>query len=331
MAHTHHSFSIELASVYGIDVAIVIHHLQHWIGFNIRTAKNRHDGRTWMFQKISDICAHFPYLSEDRVRDILDILCDGKTRKMKKAKYHPILIRGNYNKHKFDKTNWYAFIDEEQWVSQIPVTKREISRSEAGDVPQAIGRCPATIPDTKTETKPDTKRVNDRSVPLSKVEKKKTRPKTQKVDHTKRLDRDQLHLFKAITALGGPGATKADPQEVTYWLLSLKTGGTERVREVLEFYHQECAKSQIDNIGGWMRWALDNGKKPANEHEERNKRFAEEMAAQYPFVELTAKYVKVNGKYFGTEQYFYHLPEEGFRQRLEAQILKTKQFDEEIA
>lgn len=103
MSSSHHSFDIALAAELGsIELAILIHHFQYWINHNQKLDRNFKDGRTWMYQTREEIAAHFPYFSDDMVRRYTDkLVCLG------------ILRKGNFNKHKMDKTIWYAFENEE--------------------------------------------------------------------------------------------------------------------------------------------------------------------------------------------------------------------------
>lgn len=114
----HHSFDIKIATVYGIDCAIIIHHFLHWIGVNQRKGKNFHEGRTWSFQTIDDIVAHFPYFTKDQVVNIIEKLCTGKCRNSKNKEFEPILMKGNFEKNKFDRTTWYAFIKDPEIIEQ---------------------------------------------------------------------------------------------------------------------------------------------------------------------------------------------------------------------
>jgi hypothetical protein len=56
-------------------------------------------------------------MTTNQVKDILDKLCRGKSRKSKKEglDFAPILMKGNHNEDKYDHTQWYAFIDEKEW------------------------------------------------------------------------------------------------------------------------------------------------------------------------------------------------------------------------
>lgn len=127
-------------------------------------------------------------------------------------------------------------------------------------------------------------------------------PPEQKELHDKILDeaaaRGQLVESKAITA----------------WL---KKWGRERVENVLEFYLQEVQKakkrgSQIGSMGAFMRGALNKGLKATTLGSVRNKQYAEEMKANYPFLEVWEKYVRVSGNL----EFYYTMNEEQFHRAL---------------
>jgi hypothetical protein len=119
----HHSFDILIAEEYkSIDIAVLIHHFQYWIMKNKRLGKNQYEGRTWTYQSIAEVAAHFPYWSFKQVERLL--------RKMIQLK---ILIKGNFNKTKLDRTVWYAFQNEEKFtISRF--REMEIPESRNGDL-----------------------------------------------------------------------------------------------------------------------------------------------------------------------------------------------------
>jgi hypothetical protein len=145
----HHSFDIELAQKYGALEAVLIHHFQHWISFNRSMGKNFHEGRTWTYQTLDEIAVRFPYLTKEEIRAILERLCTGRGRKSKKdgKDFEPVLIKGNFNKSAFDRTAWYAFVNENEFSNNF--YEREISQMEKGDLPNGERRPPTPIPDTK--------------------------------------------------------------------------------------------------------------------------------------------------------------------------------------
>ena len=141
LSSQHHSFDIELASQYGIPVAILIHHFQHWINFNARLGRNFHDERTWMYQSLQEIAAHFPYFSHKQIERLINKMVDLN-----------ILVKGNYNSTPYDRTCWYAFNDEKMF-SISP--NREIEISESGNRNLRIGKYNKDT-DTETDTETNT-------------------------------------------------------------------------------------------------------------------------------------------------------------------------------
>jgi hypothetical protein len=134
-----HSFDIKLATELGsVDLAILIGHFSYWIDFNQRAGKNLHDERYWMYQTLQDLLNHFPYWSERHLRHLIATL-------VKKD----ILIRGNYNKSKMDKTCWYSLSSKEKITKDKNVTStdKNVTWKDKNVRP---------IPDTKTDAKETT-------------------------------------------------------------------------------------------------------------------------------------------------------------------------------
>ena len=90
-----HSFNIELASKYGVEEAVVIQNLFFWINKNVANDKNFFDGRYWTYNSTKAFAKLFPYLNESKLFRILKSLQD-----------NDIIIKGNYNKEKFDRTGY---------------------------------------------------------------------------------------------------------------------------------------------------------------------------------------------------------------------------------
>lgn len=113
----HHSFDIDLAEKYGVKEAILIHHFQYWIRFNKVNGKNLKEGKTWMYQTIEKIQAHFPYFTISELSELIHKLCTGRGRRSKKElEFEPVLIKGEFNENPYDHSTWYAFVDEPKWI-----------------------------------------------------------------------------------------------------------------------------------------------------------------------------------------------------------------------
>lgn len=100
-----HSFNVGIAvACESIDAGIVFNHVIFWLEQNKINSRNQIDGRTWMYESIQTMQRHMPYLSEMQVKRALAVLVE-----------KGYLLRENYNKNRFDKTNWYA-LGNEEWL-----------------------------------------------------------------------------------------------------------------------------------------------------------------------------------------------------------------------
>jgi len=102
-----HSFDVKIAAKYkDAMLAIMIHHLQYWIMHNKILNRNQNEDRTWMYNTLEEFAAHFEYLSKDQVKRLLN-----------KAVRLGIIRKGNFNESKMDRTVWYAFENEEEFLN----------------------------------------------------------------------------------------------------------------------------------------------------------------------------------------------------------------------
>lgn len=74
------------------DKAIIIQQIHYWLN----KSTNIRDGNKWIYNSASDWQKQFPWLSEKTVQ-----------RYLKDLENRGLLITGNYNKAKFDRTKWY--------------------------------------------------------------------------------------------------------------------------------------------------------------------------------------------------------------------------------
>lgn len=210
-ASLHHTFDIHLAAKYGIEEAIIIHHFQHWIQVNKKLESNFHEGRTWTYQTLDEIAAHFPYMNRSQVFDILFKLEHGFHRKSKTKEklFEPVIIKSNFNKTKFDKTVWYAFRDEASFiVLGNPKNDKRTSQNPDWEIP-------TPIPDTKPDTKPDVDKE-----PSIKVSKNEDAPKGARLkefsEEVKELGKYVLSKMKQINP-----NYKITEKQAEKWMIAL--------------------------------------------------------------------------------------------------------------
>ena len=88
--------------IHGLYQANLLHTITVGIEEHVGEEKYFHKGRWWMSGTAEDFADIHVYLSPGQVRYYLNGL-------IKKG----VLITGNYNKWKNDRTNWYSFSNEE--------------------------------------------------------------------------------------------------------------------------------------------------------------------------------------------------------------------------
>ena len=133
----HHYFNTEIAKEVGVNAAVIMENIAHWVLKNKANDKNFYDGHYWTYNSRTAMTALFPYLSEKQVRYALDAL--------RKA---DMVITGNYNKSSYDRTLWYTVSDScaKKYFPELldwPKMANELD---------CVGQ---PIPDINTNNKPD--------------------------------------------------------------------------------------------------------------------------------------------------------------------------------
>lgn len=127
----------------GSDDAIVLQQVHYWTQKNI----NIRDGYSWVYNSMKEWHKQFYWISESSVKRIFT-----------KLEKNGILITGNYNKAKFDKTKWYRIdydaLDEmEQRLGQIDLTS-------GSNRPNATGQIDPTYTIDYTETTTENNKID---------------------------------------------------------------------------------------------------------------------------------------------------------------------------
>lgn len=129
-----------LAKLIGLNEAIVVQQLHYWIKINEDKKQNFFENRYWTYNSIKSWHENeFSFWSYDTVK-----------RTFKSLEEKGILISGNFNKIKWDKTKWYTInYDKLDEIYQSIDLKR--TKDEGQDDP--IGECGIIqpIPENTTE------------------------------------------------------------------------------------------------------------------------------------------------------------------------------------
>ncbi len=105
-----HGFDTGHAIAYGVDEAIMIRNLQFFITANANRRHNFRQGRYWTYDRIEDFPNHFPYWSVQNVRRIITSLIK-----------QGVIIKGEFNEKWSNRTQWYAFKDQDKFIKNIKV------------------------------------------------------------------------------------------------------------------------------------------------------------------------------------------------------------------
>ena len=109
-----HHFDVEDAMKYGVEKAVILSNIRFWLNNNknkdLSTVK--HDGHYWMYNTAKDMSNVLPYFTQSKIQRLL-----------KQLEYEGVLIVGNYNKVKYDRTKWYTlseFTYDDNCSTQTP-------------------------------------------------------------------------------------------------------------------------------------------------------------------------------------------------------------------
>jgi len=114
----HHTFNINIAEQFNVNVAIFMNSLCFWIQKNAANNKHFHDGTYWTLHSLKGFTNTFPYWTEKQIRTIISH-CD-KFELIKKA---------NFNTNKFDKTTWYSLTKKAERILGISIIPLENTES----------------------------------------------------------------------------------------------------------------------------------------------------------------------------------------------------------
>lgn len=125
-----HKFSVEVAQRYGIEEAILLENLYFWCMKNQANGRHIYDGKAWTYNSVKAFKELFPYMTPSKIR-----------RALLHLEEEGLIVSGNYNEIKYDRTTWYAVTElanpffkmengNEQKEKTIPVNNTDSKPSE---------------------------------------------------------------------------------------------------------------------------------------------------------------------------------------------------------
>lgn len=129
----------EIATVFGLTEAIIIQKIWYWMKIS-RESKDQEirethfkDGRWWTYQSLDDWCKALPFISRMTIR-----------RHLEKLEKLGVIVTGEYNKMRIDRTKWYSVNDDviiskvEAYVQseQLPSVQNEQTNNHKNTIPK---------------------------------------------------------------------------------------------------------------------------------------------------------------------------------------------------
>ena len=106
------TFSRIDAEQYGVDGAVLLHHIRYWVAKNEANDRNYCDGKYWTYNTQSALSQLFPFWSARKVGRLLS-----------KLEEQGVIESGNYNDKKYDRTKWFTLSNANDTSGSIHLSK----------------------------------------------------------------------------------------------------------------------------------------------------------------------------------------------------------------
>lgn len=151
--YVEHHFPPGLAVRCGVDAAIFLRNIYHWVQKNQANRKHFHDGRYWTYNSLDAFAEIFPYWTKRQIERIIS-----------RCKAEGLLLTGCFNEDQRDRTVWYALTDEGMGFFRSGETGKCISpNGEMQDTEP--GRVYHETVTPLPDNKPDNKQITPYSPP----------------------------------------------------------------------------------------------------------------------------------------------------------------------
>lgn len=140
------NFDEQLAIDFDVESAIFVQSLAHWTRRNAANHHNFHEGRYWSYNTYEALTKIFPYWSKKQIE-----------RLTAKCVSHGLMLKGNFNSKKYDKTGWFALTDKA--LAYFPYLSKLISTQDSKPSPEIGSASPeigSAIPENTTTSSNNT-------------------------------------------------------------------------------------------------------------------------------------------------------------------------------
>lgn len=133
-----------LATKIGLNESIILQQIHYWLEINKKTNNNFKDGFYWSYNSYEKWQEQFPFWSLSTIK-----------RTIKKLESYGLVISGNYNKMKIDRTKWYRIdyemLEKVDTCELVPLGQNDpINESNCTNHNVSMNK---PIPEIKTNTK----------------------------------------------------------------------------------------------------------------------------------------------------------------------------------
>ena len=108
-----HSFSVEVAGVYTVDVALMLQHFCFWYEKVVSDGINKHKGEHWVRLKLKQMNVQFPYWGYSKIRHLVDKMIE-----------LDLIKKDEFNHMKSDRTKWYTLTNKSKKLLNISKVKQ---------------------------------------------------------------------------------------------------------------------------------------------------------------------------------------------------------------
>lgn len=224
----HHIFSVEIAKEYGVNLAIFLCNMSHWIQKNIANNTNFRDGRYWTYNTAEAYTILFPYWSVKQIRTIIN-----------KCIKEKLIEKGIYHKASYDKKSWYTLTEKGMnltGVSMLPNGNMEVTKQKHRGAKKGTS---IKNTDINTDIKPkrDSK-GSPNSIPFSDDFYPEGKAREALTYHAQRTNNSEFELLEKFERVSKKYKTKSNNWQKTFIdylerelpkrTYTNKNGGTER-------------------------------------------------------------------------------------------------------
>lgn len=183
-----HAFNVELATKLGdVNEALILQHFYFWHQNNqnkITAIKDDHP-YPWTYNTIEQFCNIFPYMKKTKLGGAIQRLVNKE-----------LLITGNYNTLKFDKTKWYSLTEKGLILFESSASSFKKSGSSFKNSDDSNKN---TIPDSNTDSNTDKNKLDKKitvvyDLFLERYPKNRINAKGPVIKYLKQLNDEDLKL-----------------------------------------------------------------------------------------------------------------------------------------